>query len=177
MNPVDAIDDPVRILKSGQHRMVLAGGRVFLQREVGVEHRTFFAAGEGSSEKRGQPEILPLHTPLIVKRSFIGGDDAATTLHEFTDLLALCRGKRRNIGQDQGAKLIRMLSIEQLVVHHLKGNSGFDECLIETQRRIVHCGGRIRVRHRMRRFAGNKPCPRAPGISRCGNNPGSRSAT
>src|ERR1700733_6514961 len=34
VNPVDAVDDPIRILKSSQHRMILAGGWVFLQREV-----------------------------------------------------------------------------------------------------------------------------------------------
>jgi hypothetical protein len=30
VNTVDAIDDPIRILKSSQHRMIVAGGWVFL---------------------------------------------------------------------------------------------------------------------------------------------------
>src|SRR5450631_814076 len=143
MDPVHAVDDPVCIFKARQHGMVLAGRGILFQREVRVEHWTVFTAGKGSSKKRGEPEILSSHAPFVVQRSLISSYDAAATFDKGTDLVTLCCGKSCDIGQDQGAKLIRVLSIEQLVVHHLKRNSGFDQCLIKAERRIVDGSSRI----------------------------------
>ena len=143
MDPVDAIDDPVCILESGEHGMVSAGGRIFFEGEVGVEHGAFFAAGEGSSKERGETEIFARHAPFIVERGFIGGHDATASLDEFTDLGTLLRRQRRDVGQDQGAKLFGVLTVEQMVVHHFERDSGFDERLIKAQCGIVHGSDRI----------------------------------
>jgi hypothetical protein len=67
VNPANGIDDPVRIVESSNQRMMLSGSRIFLDFEIRVLHRAFFAARIRRTEERRESEVLPLHTPLVIQ--------------------------------------------------------------------------------------------------------------
>src|SRR5271167_1490832 len=98
---MSTVDNPRRIVKTSQQRRELAGCRVFFQRQIRIEQRAFFLAGKRRAKERRQAEVVAPDTPLVIERGLKGGDYASPLFHIGTNLIALLRGERRDVGQDQ----------------------------------------------------------------------------
>ena len=81
------------------------------------------------AEQIAEREIVALVALLVIERGFIAGDQAASALYKIADLAALRIGKSRDIRQQKQLVLVDA-RIEHLVVHHLEGNPGLDQCLV-----------------------------------------------
>ena len=130
-----AVDDPRRVLETAEERM--AGRLRVLEAEVGVVHRAFGAAREARAEQLREAEVLSLHAPLVVQRSFRGGDDAAAARDELAQLNALRVGEGRDVWQDERFEIREVLRVEQPVVHHLERDARLDERVIPAIARIL----------------------------------------
>src|SRR5579859_5642887 len=135
---MDAVGDARCVFQSHQQGMVLPCLAILLEIEIGVEHGTFNLAREGGTKERAESEVLAADTPLVVERCFICRNNASTVLDILDDLLALRRGERGYVWQDQCAELVDVVVVKQAVVDHLKWNSCLDKGLVEAERRIFN---------------------------------------
>src|ERR1700733_5446770 len=98
---MSTVDNPRRIVKTSQQWGELAGCWIFFQCQIRIEQRALFLAGKRGAKERRQAEVVAPHSPLVIERGLIGGNDASPLLHIGTNLIALLRRKRGDVGQDQ----------------------------------------------------------------------------
>src|SRR5678815_2289877 len=63
-------------------------------------------------------------------------DQVTATFYKCGYLLALAIRERRNVGQDQCSIVLKVLRIQELIVHHVKRYACLNKRLIKAQRMI-----------------------------------------
>src|SRR6185437_2681652 len=102
---IHGIDNACCILNAGQERVIRILPALFAQRKIRVQHRSLDIACIIHSKQRSKSKVFPANTPLIVERGFESCYDAASTVNEIANLLALRIGQRSNVGKNQCTEL------------------------------------------------------------------------